>query len=501
MRKELLSILVLCILVASTSVGCGQEQSTSTPSTLTMFSISGGNVSVEKAGTSSWIEGQAGASLGPGDIIKSGDNSSAEITFLDGTTIELQGGTEIEVDTVATTDTGSSTIIIKQTIGSIIFRVTKIVDPASRYEVETPAGVVAVRGSAMQVYVIQDGTTWVSNLEGDIWAIAQGVELQVPEGRQGIIRVGQPPELIVQDSYIIVHALNPEGVEIVSIKGMDSQSVEVYDGPILIGYGAYNEETSNKLVAISAGEHTIEVRFNGMVLQQEIEVNAGETEVSVFTFERTTFDVWAKIPESQETTVAISGSWVGATSLIEDRKSNDLGWNVRVHFEDPYDGGYDEEGNYVKSSGSYNGVARASWVKQSNQLNYELYTNYDLYADSVPARPPDTPLWSSLVDGSVSSDIVLGLENPDFSNWFVQYSNYCTDLSLQIGSLELLDHQGDYIMKSVPAADESMRIESARIETWGGATDSITKTGGGALNIEVSSVPYDLTGTGIKHGE
>jgi hypothetical protein len=194
MRKKLLSILVLSILVASTLVGCGQASST--PSTLTILSITEGNVFVMKAGTDSWIEAQVGMSLEAGDSVKTGDNSSAEITFFDGSTIELQAGTEIEIASLEVSDTGSTTITLEQTIGTTISRVTKLVDPASRYEVETPTGVVAVRGSVVQVYVIEDGTTWIINLEGDIWAVAQGVELQIPEGRQCISRPGQPPELI-----------------------------------------------------------------------------------------------------------------------------------------------------------------------------------------------------------------------------------------------------------------------------------------------------------------
>ena len=193
--KKLLLILALTTLLAPTLVGCEQ------PCTLTIFSITGENVSVIKAGTDDWIEGEVGMSLGVRDTIKTGDDSGAEITFVDGSTIELQAGTEIEVDSLATTDTGSTTIVLKQTIGSIIFRVTKLIDPASRYEVETPTGVVAVRGSAVQVYVIEDGTTRAINLEGDIWAVAQGVELQVPEGRQCIIRPDEPPELIVEVTF------------------------------------------------------------------------------------------------------------------------------------------------------------------------------------------------------------------------------------------------------------------------------------------------------------
>ncbi len=190
MRKKLLSILVLSILVASTLVGCA-------PSTLTILSTTGGNVSVMKAGTGSWIEAQVGMSLEPGDSVKTGDDSSAEITFFDGSTIELQAGTEIEIASLdISRDTGSTSITLKQTIGNTISRVTKLVDPASRYEVETPTGVAAVRGSVMQVYVTEDGTTWITNLEGDIRAVAQGVELQIPQGQQCIIRPGQPPKLL-----------------------------------------------------------------------------------------------------------------------------------------------------------------------------------------------------------------------------------------------------------------------------------------------------------------
>ena len=169
----------------------------STTSTFTMLSITEGNVFVMKAGTDSWIEAQVGMSLGPGDVIKSSDGSSAEITFFDGSTIELRAGTEIEVATLdIATDTGSTTISLQQAIGTTISRVTKLVDPASRYEVETPAGVAAVRGSVMLVSVIEDGTTWITNKKGNMWAIAQGVELQIPEWRQCIIIPGQPPRLI-----------------------------------------------------------------------------------------------------------------------------------------------------------------------------------------------------------------------------------------------------------------------------------------------------------------
>jgi hypothetical protein len=198
MRKKLLLILALTILVVSTIVGCGGGSPC--PSTLTILSITEGEVLVMKEGTNDWVPAGPEMELEEGDTIKTGGNSSAEITFFDGSTMELGAGTEIEIialDIVCST--GVTTITLAQMIGDTISRVTGILDPASSYEVETPSGVVGVRGSAVRVRVISDhlhyadGTTLVTNLEGNIYAIAQGEELQVPEGQHCIIIPGQAP--------------------------------------------------------------------------------------------------------------------------------------------------------------------------------------------------------------------------------------------------------------------------------------------------------------------
>ncbi len=166
------------------------------PTQLTVLSMTDGNVFVMKSGTDTWMEAQVGMTLEIGDTIKADDNSSAEITFFEGSTIGLEAGTEIAVAALdLAKDTGTTTILLKQEIGKTISRVTKLADSASRYEVETPAVVAAVRGSNMVVYVGEDGTTFICNIRGLIWAIAQGVELQIPEGVCGFTIPGHAPQL------------------------------------------------------------------------------------------------------------------------------------------------------------------------------------------------------------------------------------------------------------------------------------------------------------------
>jgi len=135
-------------------------------------------------------------SLEEGDIIKTGDDSGAEITFFDGSTVELQPGTEVEIASLAITGTDSTTVTLEQTIGATISRVVNIIDPASRYEVETATGAAVVRGSVLVVCVTSNGTTWIANQKGNIWIRAQGVELQVPEKRKCILKPLVPPELM-----------------------------------------------------------------------------------------------------------------------------------------------------------------------------------------------------------------------------------------------------------------------------------------------------------------
>jgi hypothetical protein len=185
--------------MASILVGC---EGSGTPSPLATLSKAVGDVLASNEG-GSWTGAHVGMSLDSGDGIKTGDDSTAQITFLDGSTIDLEANTEIDIVALEISSaTGSKTITLDQIIGDTISRVTHLVDPESSYEIDTPSGTAGVRGSSMRVRVIkddpeyQDGTALVTNLEGQIYTIAQGVLVEVPEGRTSIMTSGEPPELL-----------------------------------------------------------------------------------------------------------------------------------------------------------------------------------------------------------------------------------------------------------------------------------------------------------------
>lgn len=163
------------------------------PPTPTILSITGGTVYIMHAGSNDWVLAEAGITLQPGDKIRTTDDGNAEITFFEGSTIELFASTEIGISELSVTGKGSTIINLTQQLGKTVSRVQKLTDQESEYEIETPAAVAAVRGSVMVVTVLQDGTTIVENQGGDIRVFAQGKEVIVPVGMKVTIIPGQPP--------------------------------------------------------------------------------------------------------------------------------------------------------------------------------------------------------------------------------------------------------------------------------------------------------------------
>ncbi len=161
---------------------------------LTVISKIIGDVRIMKAGESEWIPTFVGTMLKPGDSVKTLIGSNALITFFDGSTIYLNELTEIKINEVSVTkDTGAININIWQEIGKTRSRVNKLVDPASRYEVQTSSGSAVARGSVADITVFWDGTTYILNVEGNWYAYVDGQWIPIPPGTQLNLSPNVPP--------------------------------------------------------------------------------------------------------------------------------------------------------------------------------------------------------------------------------------------------------------------------------------------------------------------
>jgi hypothetical protein len=162
-------------------------------SNLIVISSIRGTVQVMKVNANTWLKGEIGTLLAKEDSLKTEAASSAEVTLFDGSTIEIQENTEIKIIELGSNQTKGTTTILRQEIGQTISFIKKLVDSESRYEIKTPAGVAAVRGTTLQVSVASDGSTLVANIEGTVTATAQGKEGAIPVGYHSFIFPGLIP--------------------------------------------------------------------------------------------------------------------------------------------------------------------------------------------------------------------------------------------------------------------------------------------------------------------
>jgi hypothetical protein len=89
--------------------------------------------------------------------------------------------------------------------------------------------------------------------------------------------------LAIEPAHIVVHAYNPEGVEISGIQNFINSAMAYYDD-IPLG------PTGSTVYTLPQGRHIIKVIFNGMTMIQEVDFS-GEATVPVdFTFVRTEFN-------------------------------------------------------------------------------------------------------------------------------------------------------------------------------------------------------------------
>ena len=194
-RKLLVSIgslLAMAIIVALVIVLLGNRGASAAPSAT--ISSPTGEVLVQKQGSTTWIQAISGMKLNAGDRLKTGGNSTTEIVFFEGSVVEVEADSEILLSemTVAP-NTGSTSIHLNQLVGHTVNRVQKLIDSASEYEVETPAGTAVVRGTAFKSYVRDDGYTSIYCDEGAVWFTAGGVTMMLSEGEESSALPGGTP--------------------------------------------------------------------------------------------------------------------------------------------------------------------------------------------------------------------------------------------------------------------------------------------------------------------
>jgi len=172
-----LAALAVLIIV---SVVIWQRQKASASPFITLSQV---NETVEIQSDDAWQTAVADSTIQVDDQLRTGPDSSALLTFSDGSTTRLNASTEIEI-TQASFEPQSQMrqVMFYQAIGQTYNQV----EPASAdstFEIYTPAAVIAVLGTQFTVTVSIEGVTQVAVAEGQVQVTVQGETTLVSAGR------------------------------------------------------------------------------------------------------------------------------------------------------------------------------------------------------------------------------------------------------------------------------------------------------------------------------
>ena len=295
-------------------------------------------------------------------------------------------------------------------------------------------------------------------------------QIKNPAGLTSAIKDVWVKVIVAEGTNIIVHCHNPEGKEIASIQGIGSNSVQIYDGNTLIGYGAYNAETHNKPIEISAGIHTIKAKFNGLTKEQIITLDPNETKMVTFTFERITHDFkdfWSLSP-------------TGSLSASGNGKGLIGGGIGRYIFN-----------SRLSSPGRYTCCFVGAPVGASIEYDISSSGLVTIGQHSISLKTNLSGTWKRYGGGwiriqvSGATEEYVHIPNPQlqgFTKWYYQWTN----LSDPSYSRVWLRGEENY--------SKPIHVEEWEVADLYPPVDIIYTIEPDAI---LSSVPYDLTGSGI----
>jgi hypothetical protein len=133
-----------------------------------------GHVEVQRGGHGDFKALAPGDMIKTGDVVRSAAGSTAEFKWADGTRWKIMPQTEITVKkSVHNAIKRSDDSQLKLTAGKVFIRIVKALQPTSRFQVETPTAVAAVRGTIFSV-AYQNGKSEVAVFKGRVAVSSKG---------------------------------------------------------------------------------------------------------------------------------------------------------------------------------------------------------------------------------------------------------------------------------------------------------------------------------------
>ena len=136
----------VAIIALVAALACGAGSSAALASERDGVVSRGAVISVDgpvllRHGDRGFVAALQGDVVGAGDIVRTGTGASAEITYVDGSSVRLEADAEIVVIGLRTSDGGAAQTLIRAWQA-----VTRLISGGSRYETRGPSSTASVRG-------------------------------------------------------------------------------------------------------------------------------------------------------------------------------------------------------------------------------------------------------------------------------------------------------------------------------------------------------------------
>jgi hypothetical protein len=154
----------------------------------------GGYVEMQEADGDWEIVPSEGAILAAESRVRTGRLSSASLVFYDGSVTHLGPDSELSVNELdAQREGGPRVVVLTQWAGESDHDVAPSADGESRYQVDTPSGSGAARGTAFHVRVMPSGVVHFKVHKGLVAVTHVEVTVLVVAGQWAAVEPGQPP--------------------------------------------------------------------------------------------------------------------------------------------------------------------------------------------------------------------------------------------------------------------------------------------------------------------
>src|SRR5438552_2881 len=188
-RRVLIAAVIAALVVVPAALVISQQRASSAS---TILSILDGTASVAR-GAAAFVSASDGDIVTTGDRVQTADRSHAMVSFFDGSTLEIEPATTVQIEEAQGAASGAIAIRIAQTLGRTWASVQKLTRVDSKFEIRTPTLTAAVRGTGFIIEVLADGTSSVQTTDGTVQVTAQGQTVSVGAGQTTIAPPNGPP--------------------------------------------------------------------------------------------------------------------------------------------------------------------------------------------------------------------------------------------------------------------------------------------------------------------